>query len=110
MIARWPLPADGPPPPFQIGLRPLPPAEWIDVDAQLPVYLAEKAELFASRRNEVFAAEPGTETAQAEVLAMLVEYLPARFPEIYRCSGAEIEIVPAGRRVAIDTSLPALQI
>ena len=104
------MPAGGPPAPFQIGIKPLPPAEWIDADAQLPAYLEEKAALFAARQDEVFAAEPGTEAAQAEVLAMLVEHLPARFPEIYRRVGDTIEIVPAGRRVTLDAALPPLRI
>ena len=110
MIARLPLPEDGPPPPFQIGLRPSPPAEWIDVDAELPAYLDEKAALFTARPDEVFADEPETEATQAEVLAMLVEHLPSRFPEVYRREGDIIQIVPARRRVALDANLPPLKI
>ena len=110
MILHRRMPEGGPPTPFQIGIKPLPPAEWIDVDGQLPVYLDEKAALFTRRADDVFAAEPGTETAQTEVLAMLVEHLPARFADIYRRDGSVIEIVPAERRVALDADVPALRI
>ena len=69
------------PKPFQIGIRPLGLAEWIDADDRLGAYFEEKARLWGSERASVFAAEPGTETAQAELLALLSEHLPARFPD-----------------------------
>lgn len=97
-----PTPYDGSSKLFQIGLKPLDLAQWIDVDDQLAAQLAEKERLRAAHPAEVFVAEPGTEDAQAEVLALLAEHLVARFPEIYRREGGVIEIVPAGRRVALD--------
>lgn len=103
-------PYDGSAKLFQIGLKPLDPAEWIDVDDRLPAYLDEKERLASTHPAEVFAAEPGTETAQAEVLAMLAEHLPARFPDIYRRVGDAIEIVPASRRVQLNAPTLPLQI
>src|SRR4051794_11701829 len=79
---------------FQIGLKPLALADWIDVDERLPAYLGEKDRLFAERPDEVFAAEPGTEAAQREVLELLAAHLPARFPEIYRRVGEAISVAP----------------
>ena len=73
---------------FQIGLKPLSLADWIDVDERLPAYLREKDRLFRDRPTEVFAAEPGTDGAQREVLALLADHLPVRFPQIYRRDGA----------------------
>jgi hypothetical protein len=111
MSAPIPTPYDGSSKLFQIGLKPLDPAEWIDVDEHLPAYLAEKERIGAARPEEVFAAEPGRETAQAEVLALLAAHLPQRFPDVYRRAGNEIEIVPANRRVALDApGLAPLQI
>src|SRR5690606_16434896 len=96
---------------FQIGLKPLDLADWIEVDANLVAHLAEKDRLRIAHPDEVFVAEPGTEDAQAEVLALLAEHLPARYPEVYRQEGSAIEIVPAGRRVALDApGVPPLQI
>lgn len=99
-------PYDGSSKLFQIGLKPLDPAEWIDVDDQLPTFLAEKERLIATERHEVFVAEPGTEPAQAEVLRLLVEHLPARFPDVYRREGDAIAV--AGRRVGLRDGIPLL--
>jgi dimethylamine monooxygenase subunit A len=103
MTAKLKTPYDGSARLFQIGLKPLDPAEWIDVDDKLPEYLREKERLAAAVPDEVFAASAGTEAAQAEVLTLLAEHLPARFPEIYRRHGSDMEIVPGGRRVALDS-------
>lgn len=100
------LPRDGLSTPFQIGLRPLDLAEWIDVDERLEEYLGEKEALFAARRGEVFAAEPDTEPAQAEVLALLLEHLPRRFPALYRHAGDAM--LAGARRVALDAAEPPL--
>lgn len=79
---------------FQIGLKPLSLADWIDVDERLPAYLREKDRLFRDRPTEVFAAEPGTDGAQREVLALLADHLPVRFPQIYRHDGDAVRIAP----------------
>ncbi|MEO7221065.1 MAG: heme-dependent oxidative N-demethylase subunit alpha family protein, partial [Devosia sp.] len=100
-------PYDGSSKLFAIGLKPLDPGEWIEADERLPADLAEKERLAATRWNEVFAAEAGTEAAQSEVLALLVEHLPVRIPELYRRNGEAMTIVPAGRDVALDAA-PAL--
>ncbi len=90
---------------FQIALKPLDPGEWIAADERLAADLAEKERLAATRWDEVFAAEAGTEAAQAEVLALLVEHLPVRFPALYRREDGAMLV--AGRRVALD-AIPAL--
>lgn len=91
---------------FEIGLKPLDPDAWIEVDSHLAAHLAEKDRLAAAYPEEVFAAEPDTEAAQAEVLALLVEHLPRRFPGIYRRDGETIEIVPAARRISLTGAEP----
>lgn len=90
---------------FAIGAKPLDPDAWIEADARLAADLAEKERLAATRWEEVFAAEPGTAAAQAEVLALLAEHLPARFPALYRRVGATMQM--GGRTVALDEK-PAL--
>ena len=100
------LPQNGISTPFQIGVRPLDVADWIDVDDQLNAYLDEKARLVAAHPTETFAAEPGTEEAQAEVRDLLAAYLPERFPDLYRRDGRTMQI--AGRRIDL-TAEPSLR-
>jgi hypothetical protein len=96
------------PKPFEIGIRPLDFSEWIDADDEIGSYLDEKARLWAAHRDEVFAAEADTDPAQAELLALLAEHLPAHFPDFYRRNGNAIEV--AGRRVTLDGPEPELAI
>lgn len=98
------LPPGGIPPLFQIGVKPLDLAEWIDVDDHLAAQLDEKQRLAAAHPDDVFAAEPGTEAAQAEVLALLVAHLPVRFPDIYGHRGDAMAV--AGRLVALSGDSP----
>jgi dimethylamine monooxygenase subunit A len=100
-LARTPY--DGSATPFSIGLRPLDPAEWIEIDDRLPEQLALKERLCAEAFDTVFAAETDTREAQAEVLSMLAEHLPARFPETYRRDGDAVDILPTGQSVALDS-------
>jgi hypothetical protein len=98
-------PYDGSSKLFAIGLKPLEVSEWIDADERLAKNLAEKERLAAERWDEVFAAEAGTDAAQAEVLALLIDHLPARFPQMYRREGDAM--IVAGRRISLDAT-PAL--
>lgn len=107
--ASLPTPYDGSSAPFRIGLSLLDPKDWIEVDDNLPVYLDEKQRLAKERFKDIFAAEPGTEAAQAEVLVMLAEHLPKRFPDIYRRDGETVHILPTQSSVDLmDLSLPPL--
>lgn len=93
---------------FAIGLKPLDPTQWIDVDGELALYLAEKARLFAERRAEVFAAEDDTEVAQREVLQRLVVYLSQHSASHVR-EDKSVRIVPTGEVVALDGDRPSLE-
>lgn len=98
------------PAPFQIGIRPLDPMDWIEVDTALPAYLDEKARLETAAFAQIFMAERETEAAQSEVLSQLAAHLVDRFPAIYRRDGTTIAIAPAGRSVHVaDPSVPPLQ-
>ena len=77
-------PYDGSSKLFTIGLRPLDFANSIEIDDAFDFQLAEKRRIHAEHAAQVFVAEAGSEDAQAEVLALLEEHLPARFPERYR--------------------------
>ena len=95
---------------FTIGVKPLDPANWIDVDDKLLPYLDEKDRLAERVPEKIFVAEPGTEAAQAEVLTLLADHLPERFPDVYQRLGPQIDIIPAFRRVRLDTPYPPLLI
>ncbi|HTN40754.1 MAG TPA: heme-dependent oxidative N-demethylase subunit alpha family protein, partial [Asticcacaulis sp.] len=103
-------PYDGSSKLFTIGVKPLDPTAWIDVDDRLRRYLDEKDRLAERVPDNIFVAEPNTEAAQAEVLTLLADHLPQRFPDIYQRIGPQIDIVPAFRRVRLDTPYPPLLI
>jgi hypothetical protein len=100
-ISERPLhaPYDGSSKPFTIGLKPLDPAEWIEVDEKLDAYLEEKDRLYASVPEKVFAAQPDTVESQRQVLDLLVEHLPSRFPGTYRLVDGRVEIAAGDRSV-----------
>lgn len=103
-------PYDGSSQPFTIGLKPLDLNDWIEIDDDLEVYLAEKDRLYAALPEKVFVAEPDTAKAQREVLDALATYLPERFPETYQRIGDAIEMPALGRRIDLSAAeLPPLR-
>ena len=85
-----------------MGLRTLDLAEWIEIDARFAADLARRRELLERRRGEVFAALPESRAGQAEVLALLLEHLPARFPAHYRRANGAIANLITGERFECD--------
>ncbi|MDX2212773.1 MAG: DUF3445 domain-containing protein [Oculatellaceae cyanobacterium bins.114] len=72
------------------GLKPLRLEDWIQIDEEYLPYLQRKAELRAERCNDVFASLPGTESAQQEILDVLVEHLLRYFPNQFERSPTSI--------------------
>lgn len=66
---------------IQMGLSPFEPDDWIQIDGNYRAEIDERLRLLSARHGDVFQALPGSEAAGAEVLALLVAHLPARFPE-----------------------------
>ena len=95
-------PYDGSHKPFTIGLSQLDPAEWIEVDHNYALYLDEKRRLYDVETRNVLVAEAETLAAQTEVLAMLVEYLPQRFPEHYALQNRVMHIMAGRYSVDLD--------
>jgi dimethylamine monooxygenase subunit A len=87
---------------LNMGLKALDPRDWIEVDGQFAAQLAERRRLLREQRDEVVAALPGSEAGQREVVGLLLDHLPARFPEIYRRTDGAIENLPTGERFRID--------
>jgi dimethylamine monooxygenase subunit A len=72
---------------MQMGLVAQDPFDLIEIDEHYPAEMAERRRLLAERHHDVFAAEPGSEAACAEVLERLAEVLPARFPDWFAREG-----------------------
>ena len=71
--------------------------EWLNQDAgQHAAELALKKKGLTTRRGYCFQAEPRSLEAQAECLDAFLEYLPQRYPELYRVKGTG-----AGRTVSV---------
>ena len=74
-----------------MGLTPLDLHDWIAPDARMAAELAAKERLLRERHGDVFIALPEAADSAAEVLELLVSYLPERFPTLYRRVGGQIE-------------------
>lgn len=97
------LPFEAGPHRMQMGLMALKPQDWIEIDDALATTLLAKRRLLADRHGEVFAALPGTEAAGAEVLHLLADHLPRRFPAQYPRMNTTIAIAATGELVGIGT-------
>jgi len=67
-------------------VKPLDPQKWIEIDKTFPDQLALKKKLIVEKWDEVFVSNdhPSTNLAKREVLDQLVDFLPNRFPTIYK--------------------------
>lgn len=77
--------------PFRLvaGLRPLTHAEeFLNEDELFFGEIALKRAAFAARRTETLVAEERSLAAQVEVLEMFLDYLPQRYPSLYRVTGS----------------------
>lgn len=109
MSARLPThtPYDGSSKLFTIGLKPLEPDRWIEVDEHLLPHLAEKRRLYAQIPEKVFVEEAATRDAQREVRDLIKAHLLSTFPETYRQTGAGIEVIGAeGNRADVFSNAP----
>lgn len=94
------------PNPFVIGLTALDPSRWIEPDADLDTFLAEKDRLRSEHFEAVFQAIEGSEPGQQECLDLIAGHLLDRHRAIYRREGSAILF--GGRSVDLDAGLPAL--
>ena len=104
MSVRQPThtPYDGSSKLFTIGLKPLDPDKWIEIDEYLKPYLAEKRRLYADIPEKVFVEEAGTRDAQREVLELLGPHLLVKFPDLYQQTDAGLEVIGATGDTAGD--------
>src|SRR2546430_10930633 len=72
--------------PFRMamGLNELNLNEWIEIDSNYPVEMAQKQKLLSENFDAVFAAQPGDEESSREVLEVLASHLARRFPDYFQ--------------------------
>lgn len=90
------------PRPFSLGLKAVRQEHWLKPDERLPNQLRQKHALFLDKRDAVFREEAITQAAQAELLAMLLDYLPEHYPEFWKVSGNSVTIVPTDTTYDIE--------
>jgi hypothetical protein len=79
-----------------LGLMPLKPAEWIEIDAGLARDLAEKRALAETRHGEVFATRADAAEPSAELLALLADHLPRHHAGTFRIAGGTLHNFATG--------------
>jgi len=85
-----------------MGIKALDLAEWIEIDERFLDQLAERRRSLRERREEVVAALPEGRAGQEELLELLLEHLPRRYPEHYRRREGLIESRATGERFEIE--------
>jgi hypothetical protein len=82
----------------EMGLKPLAPAEWIEIDDQWDEQRRLKEHLLKTERDKVLQARPSAEAAAHEFIEMLAEHLGRHFPERYDFSGKTLQVRANGRK------------
>lgn len=64
-----------------MGLTPMDPKEWVEIDEYYEEEMALRRQLIKENREVVIASSPGAEAANREMLELLAEFLPQRYPD-----------------------------
>jgi Haem-dependent oxidative N-demethylase, alpha subunit-like len=89
---------------MSMGLMRLQAAEWFEVDRDWAADLAEKRRLLAERHDELVGVAPGSEAAQAALLALLARHLAACHPGHYRLDGGVLHLAGLEESWRLDRS------
>lgn len=81
---------------FEIGMQPLDPNNWIEIDDRLGFYRKKKARLIAEDRNAVWRAREDSHAAQAEVRDAVLAFLSVHYPSVL--AGLEMDATFAEER------------
>jgi hypothetical protein len=73
-----------------MGLTPIDEAEWLAPSDKHAFMLAAKHDLLATRHADVFRIMPEADSASRELLALLADHLPHRYPTAYGRNGDQI--------------------
>jgi hypothetical protein len=85
-----------------MGLRSLNHADWIEMDNQYPKFHADKARRIAERGAQCSRTDPEALAAAYELLDELADYLPARYPSVFRRTTTGIDNLWSGE--SFDTT------
>lgn len=85
-------------PKYQVtmGIRSIPPQEWIELDNHFPKYHADKAARIAERGEKCVTTHPDAYPAALELLQELTDYLPARYPSMYKRTAVGLDNIWSG--------------
>ncbi|KAK9803663.1 hypothetical protein WJX72_009392 [[Myrmecia] bisecta] len=81
-----------------MGLEPMNPRDWMEVDAFYQEEMALRQQILAEKRDVVLAAHPGSEAACLEMLQLLAKYLPQQYPELFTLDGHTLYAHAAGEQ------------
>jgi hypothetical protein len=87
-----------------MGIKALDLEQWIEIDDRFAAQLAERRRLLKGERDAVLGELPESRPGQRELLALLLDHLPERFPEHYRRVDRGIENFTTGERFALAAS------
>lgn len=93
--------------PFTIGLSALSPSRWIEPDDQLAAYLAEKRQLIATRKDDVFRETADSRAAQQECLEAIVLHLTQQHADLYSRNASLVTVAETSVDIS-DEQLPPL--
>ncbi|KAF3760743.1 hypothetical protein M406DRAFT_334363 [Cryphonectria parasitica EP155] len=79
-----------------MGLRSVQFEDWIQLDNHFPRYHADKARRIAERGEKCCRTAPEAFPAAVELLEELTEYLPARYPSLYRRTDVGLDNIWSG--------------
>lgn len=100
------IPIDGRPLKVAVGTRPLDERDWIEIDEHRQAELLRKDELLRTHRREVLAITDAGAAGSTEVLDLLAEFLPRRFPEVYALSPRGVRDAQMDRIVDVQQGHP----
>lgn len=63
--------------------------DWIEIDSDYEWYLAEKANVIAQQGKRVVDSLPENDAACQELLEILADWLPKRYPTLFQSLGAD---------------------
>ncbi|KAI4870350.1 mannosyl transferase [Hypoxylon rubiginosum] len=86
-----------------MGLRSMKHVDWIELDNHYPRYHADKARRIKERGHKCCRTAPEAYPAAIELLEDLTDYLPARYPSLYRRTAVGLDNLWSGESFDIVT-------
>ncbi|KAI1328330.1 hypothetical protein F5Y16DRAFT_159081 [Xylariaceae sp. FL0255] len=79
-----------------MGLRSVKPVDWIELDNHFPRFQADKARRIAERGEKLSVTVPEGYPAALELLEEFADYLPARYPSLFKRTAVGIDNLWSG--------------